>query len=113
MRAAAEAAAAAGDWTLALQERFRAVVRGLEERTVIEPRPGWTAAEAAAGAGRALPDLAEQLRAGASRFDGVTYGGRRADAAAYQQIAALDAAVVESRPRRDKPASTPTMAAPR
>lgn len=74
MRAAADAAAERGDWGLAVAERYRAVVRGLEERVVIDPRPGRTAQEAASAAAARLPDLAAPLRHGASLFDDVVYG---------------------------------------
>jgi Domain of unknown function (DUF4129) len=51
-RAAAERHACLGEWAEAVQERMRALVRDLEERTVLDPRPGRTADEAAAEAGR-------------------------------------------------------------
>ena len=57
-RAAADAHAAAGAWAEAVRERLRAVVRSLEERAVLDERPGRTADEAAAEAGRALPSCA-------------------------------------------------------
>lgn len=59
-RTAAEAHAAAGRWTEAVQERMRAVVRSLEERTLLDPRPGRTADEAAAEASVSLPDHADE-----------------------------------------------------
>ena len=57
---------------------MRAIVRSLEERALLDPRPGRTADEAAAEAGRALPAHADRLRAAARDFDDVTYGGRTA-----------------------------------
>ena len=42
-RVAADEAAKQGDWARAVVERYRAVVRGLEERAVLDPRPGRTA----------------------------------------------------------------------
>ncbi|MBW5426189.1 DUF4129 domain-containing protein, partial [Streptomyces sp. BG9H] len=51
-RAAAEAHAAQGHWNQAVQERMRGLVRALEERALLDPRPGRTADEAAAEAGR-------------------------------------------------------------
>ncbi|MCQ0022955.1 DUF4129 domain-containing protein [Streptomyces somaliensis DSM 40738] len=103
-RAAAERYAAAGRWNQAVQERMRAVVRSLEERTVLDPRPGRTADEAAAEAGRALPAHADGLRAAAREFDDVTYGGRTADQHAYRRLKDLDAAVQRARPRwNDRP----------
>ncbi|MFE0511570.1 DUF4129 domain-containing protein [Streptomyces sp. NPDC058964] len=89
-RAAAEAHAAQGHWNQALQERMRAIVRALEERALLDVRPGRTADEAAAEAGRTLPSHADRLGAAAREFDDVTYGGRRAGERSYQRIAELD-----------------------
>lgn len=98
LRAAADAAASGGDWRTAVVERFRAVVRGLEERVVIDPRPGRTAQEAAADAGARLPAQAAALRSGADLFDGVEYGDRVAGGDDDAALRALDAAVVAARP---------------
>ncbi|MGW1125374.1 DUF4129 domain-containing protein [Streptomyces sp. NPDC002526] len=98
-RAAAEAHAAAGHWNQAVQERMRALVRSLEERALLDPRPGRTADEAAAEAGRALPTYDTRLRAAARVFDDVTYGGRSADRAAYLTLLDLDRAVETATPR--------------
>lgn len=98
LRASADAAASAGDWRTAVVERFRAVVRGLEERVVIDPRPGRTAQEAAADAGARLPAQAAALRSGADLFDGVEYGDRVAGGDDDAALRALDAAVVAARP---------------
>ena len=97
-RRAADTHAAAGEWDLAVRERFRAVVRSLEERTVLDARPGRTADEAAADAAGALPALAGELTRGARLFDEVWYGGRAATAAHDEQLRALDAAVAGARP---------------
>ncbi|MDG9704637.1 DUF4129 domain-containing protein [Streptomyces sp. DH37] len=98
-RAAAERHADAGRWSEALQERMRALVRSLEERALLDPRPGRTADEAAAEAARALPGHAEALYAAALAFDEVTYAERPADRAAYIRLRDLDHAVRRSRPR--------------
>jgi len=98
MRTAADRAAASGDWRTAAVERFRAVVRSLEERVVIEPRPGRTAQEAAADAGARLGGQAQALRAGADLFDGVEYGDRVATQDDDAALRALDAAVTAARP---------------
>ncbi|MFJ5549665.1 DUF4129 domain-containing protein [Streptomyces sp. NPDC093225] len=97
-RTAAEAHAAAGRWTEAVQERMRALVRSLEERTLLDPRPGRTADEAAAEAARALPDHAPRLHAAARAFDDVTYGGRTADAQGYADLRDLDLVLERTRP---------------
>lgn len=97
-RAAAERYAADQRWTEALQERMRGIVRALEERALLTPRPGRTADEAAEEAGRALPEQATALRAAARAFDEVTYADRQADESGYTRIRDLDLALRESRP---------------
>ncbi|GAA2235169.1 DUF4129 domain-containing protein [Streptomyces nogalater] len=97
-RAAGEAHAAQGHWNQAVQERMRAVVRSLEERALLDVRPGRTADEAAAEAGRALPAHADRLRAAARAFDDVTYGGRSADEQSYRRLAELDHDLEITRP---------------
>ncbi|MGW4689574.1 DUF4129 domain-containing protein [Streptomyces sp. NPDC004244] len=97
-RTAADAHAAAGRWNDAVRERMRAVVRSLEERTLLDPRPGRTADEAAAEAARPLPGHAADLRAAARTFDDVTYGGRTADADTYARLRALDLTLARTKP---------------
>ncbi|MEV0226674.1 DUF4129 domain-containing protein [Streptomyces sp. NPDC050704] len=97
-RAAAEAHAAQGHWNQAVQERMRAVVRSLEERALLDPRPGRTADEAAAEAGRSLPAHTDRLRAAARDFDDVTYGGRTATSDTYHRLADLDRDVERTKP---------------
>ncbi|MGW7361087.1 DUF4129 domain-containing protein [Streptomyces sp. NPDC054802] len=97
-RAAADKHAAADRWNQAVQERMRAIVRSLEERTLLDPRPGRTADEAAAEAGRPLPAHADELRAAARTFDDVTYGGRTADRRAYERLRELDLALERAKP---------------
>jgi hypothetical protein len=89
-RAAAERAAAAGDLAEAVRERFRAVVRELEQRGVLDPRAGRTVDEVALEAGTALPVLADDLRGAAVQFDDVWYGGRPATADGYRQLVSVD-----------------------
>ena len=97
-RLLAERAAAAQRWADAVQERFRAVVRSLDERALLDDRPGRTADEAAREAGRLLPALADQLSGAATVFDDVSYGEHRASAQDYARVRALDEAVTASRP---------------
>ncbi|MGW1598212.1 DUF4129 domain-containing protein [Streptomyces sp. NPDC002343] len=97
-RAAAEAHAAQGHWNQAVQERMRAVVRSLEERALLDVRPGRTADEAAAEAGRALPAHTDRLSAAAREFDDVTYGGRNADEQSHHRLAVLDRDLENTRP---------------
>ncbi|MGK5628588.1 DUF4129 domain-containing protein [Streptomyces sp. URMC 123] len=97
-RATAERHAANHEWTHAVQERMRAIVRSLEERALLDPRPGRTADEAAAEAARTLPHHADRLTAAARTFDDVTYGGRPATEAAYLRLRDLDLALQDAKP---------------
>ncbi|MER8220218.1 DUF4129 domain-containing protein [Streptomyces sp. NPDC094143] len=98
-RTAAEAHAAQGHWNQAVQERMRALVRALEELALLDVRPGRTADEAAAEAGRALPAHTDRLRAAARDFDDVTYGGRSATEQAYHRMAELDRDLERTKPQ--------------
>ncbi|GHC64596.1 DUF4129 domain-containing protein [Streptomyces violaceochromogenes] len=98
-RATAEAHAAQGHWNQAVQERMRALVRALEERALLDVRPGRTADEAAAEAGRALPAHTDRLRTAARDFDDVTYGGRSATEQSYHRIAELDRDLERTKPQ--------------
>lgn len=97
-RAAAESHADARRWNEAVQERMRAIVRSLEERALLDPRPGRTADEAAAEAARLLPSHAPRLRAAAEEFDEVTYGDRAADQQAYLSMRDLDTDIEAAKP---------------
>ncbi|MET7637604.1 DUF4129 domain-containing protein [Streptomyces sp. NPDC005438] len=95
-RALAARYAREGDWSGAVQERMRALVRSLEERAVLEPRPGRTADEAAAEAGAALPRHRDGLRQAALRFDETTYAHQPADEVTYHQLRLLDEEVART-----------------
>ncbi|MCW2944862.1 MAG: hypothetical protein JWR24_1579 [Actinoallomurus sp.] len=89
-RAGAERHAAAGEWPQAIRERLRAIARDLEERAILDPRPGRTADELAAEAGAALPGHADELTVGVRVFDDVWYGGRGGDPDGYRRLTELD-----------------------
>ncbi|NJQ07719.1 DUF4129 domain-containing protein [Streptomyces lonarensis] len=110
-RAAADAHAAAGAWREAVRDRMRALVRSLEERTLLDPRPGRTADEAATEAGAVLPELADRVRAAARLFDAVTYGDAPAAEDDHRRLLELDETVRRARPRLTAP-PTPPDAAP-
>lgn len=96
-RGLADAAAVAGDFAAAVRERLRAVVRLLEERGLLDPRPGRTAAEVTLEAGRVVPSLIEPLRRGATAFEQIWYGGQVADASAYAVLVEVDRLVQQTR----------------
>jgi hypothetical protein len=77
---------------------MRAIVRALEERALLDVRPGRTADEAASDAGRALPAHTDRLRAAARDFDDVTYGGRAGTEPSYHRIAELDRDLERTKP---------------
>lgn len=115
-RAAADDAAARGDWTTAVIERFRAVVAGLEERGVLDPRAGRTADEAAREATAVLGELprpAGGMHAGARLFDGVRYGAAAATQDDDRLLRDLEHAVAAAKPRRDPADDEPVLAVPR
>ncbi|RKN39869.1 DUF4129 domain-containing protein [Streptomyces hoynatensis] len=103
-RAAAEEHAAAARWEQAVLERMRALVRSLEERALLDPRPGRTAHEAAAEATRPLPALGPELTAAAATFDAVAYGGLPATPADYARLADLDTRLRHTTPDLTAPA---------
>jgi hypothetical protein len=103
-RAAADQHAAAGRWEEAVRERMRALVRSLEERALLDPRPGRTADEAATETGAMLPATAERMRAAARTFDEVSYGGAPADAEDHARLDALDQELRRTRPQPPTPA---------
>ena len=72
--AAARAAADSGDWNTAVVEAYRALIRSLTEREVIDGRPGMTAFEAALAASDAIPAIAREVTTDADVFDSVRYG---------------------------------------
>ncbi|HYN75603.1 MAG TPA: DUF4129 domain-containing protein [Candidatus Limnocylindria bacterium] len=99
-RREADRASAQARWEDAVLERFRAIVRALEERTILDPRPGRTADEAAREGGLALPALADDLWAASTTFDAVAYGGRPASSTDDRFLRELDRAVSSSSPRQ-------------
>lgn len=90
-RDAAENAALRRDFDTALRERFRAVLRGLEQRGMLEVRRSRTARETADDASTALPlESASELHPAAHSFDEVVYGGRRATEDEYRRLEYAD-----------------------
>ncbi|MEV4988381.1 DUF4129 domain-containing protein [Pseudarthrobacter sp. LMD1-1-1.1] len=94
----AEAAAAAAQWGDAVVDRFRAVVRSAEDRTILDPQPGRTADEAAQALSVPFAGESRRLARAAATFDGIRYGNRAAGSGDYQEMVALDAALGAKKP---------------
>lgn len=92
-RQRSEAAAATGDYATAVLERMRAITRELEERNILDARPGRTATEVATAAGPRLTGGAATLHDAARTFNDVVYGGARADADRLERLVAADSLV--------------------
>lgn len=95
---AADDAAGQGDWATAVVERFRAIIRSLDERGLIEDYPGMTAREAATLAARALRSLRQELLQAAALFDSVRYGHVQATRQQDEWIRQLAGQVASLRP---------------
>ncbi|MGW0639933.1 DUF4129 domain-containing protein [Nocardia salmonicida] len=90
-RAAAENAASRRDYDRALRERFRAVLRGLEQDGSLPVRRSRTAQETADDATTALPlEQSTELHPAARSFDEVVYGGRAATEDEYRRLEYAD-----------------------
>jgi hypothetical protein len=97
-RRAAERAAGDGRWDEAVVERMRAVARHLEERGVLDARPGRTADELSAEVIALLPAVTEPLRLATATFDEVAYGRHTADASSYRSVVVADEMLGAQRP---------------
>ncbi|MEO7720563.1 MAG: DUF4129 domain-containing protein [Pseudolysinimonas sp.] len=98
MRRDAERAAAAGDFTTAIAELFRAMARGLDERTLVSTFPGSTASDLATRAGEVFPDAASRLTQAAASFNGVRYLDATGSAAEWEQLVALERELRTAKP---------------
>lgn len=107
MRRDAERAAAAGDFTTAIAELFRALARNLAERTLVTTHPGTTASEFSRRAAAVFPDARPLLVTAAADFDGVRYLGVTGTREQWDAMVAI-----ERRLRTARPASDPAAAVP-
>ncbi len=96
MRSAAVDAAARGDWTLAVIERFRGMVRDVERSGWVAVVPGMTAYEFVTQAGSRVPALATELDWAGDLFDRIRYGHDAVNGAQYARMVALDAATASA-----------------
>lgn len=97
-RLRAEASATSGHWEEAVVDRFRALVRAAEERTVLDPQPGRTADEVARELALPFSPQAPRLQQAAAAFDAVRYGNYSADRSDYQEMVRLDEDLAAAKP---------------
>ena len=111
---AADTAAAQADFTTAVVERFRAIIRSLDERGIIDESPGMTALEAAALAHRALGThpVVTPLHEAAHLFDAVLYGHVVSTRSQDRQMRELAAQVVTITLPAGRPLAGATAAGP-
>ncbi len=89
-RAEADRLAVRGEYKEAVRARFRAIIRELEERAVLDPRPGRTAGEIAREAGDVVPAIAAEVRSAAATFDAAWYGRLPTGQPEYATASAAD-----------------------
>jgi hypothetical protein len=99
LRRAAEQAAAARDYALAIEEEFRAIARGLSQRGVVTTFPGTTAHGFAGLAAVTFPESAGSLERAATLFDGVRYLGEVGTEKDWIVLRTLESTLRETKPR--------------
>ncbi|WP_353988385.1 DUF4129 domain-containing protein [Ruicaihuangia caeni] len=104
LRRAAQLAASAERWDEAIAESFRAIARGLVERTLVQVLPGTTATEFARRASAVFVDERDELAAAASAFDRVRYLGEPGTRETYERMTALDTRLRQRRASEVLPA---------
>ena len=107
LRRAANAAAEAGDWPLAIEERYRAIVRGVVDRDLVRVHPGTTAHGVADAASVPFPAHGDALRSAAADFDAVRYLGRSGSRERYEELTRLEAELAAATPAREPAAEVP------
>ncbi|TDW30739.1 DUF4129 domain-containing protein [Cryobacterium psychrophilum] len=100
MRRAAQAAAQAGNWSLAAEEIFRALAADMFERTVVSVTPGTTAHGFAERAAAAFPAARDGLIGAADVFDRVRYLGVSGAEADFRTLEALEGELRRAAPAR-------------
>lgn len=95
--------AADGRYAEAVRERLRAIVRSLEERDLLDPRPGRTVTEIVAAVRRSLPGAVDQLTTGAQIFSDIWYGTKTATADDDKVMRQVYEAVAAAKPADTEP----------
>lgn len=99
LRSVAERAAAAGDYTTASIEVYRALARALAERGIVHTYPGTTAQDFARRAAGPFPGEQRAFAEAADVFDRLRYLGETGTEEQWAAMSALDRRVRGARPR--------------
>lgn len=116
LRASADQHAAAAEYDDAARQRFRALVRSAEERSLLHRQRGRTPSEVATSLANQFPDSRPELLAAAELFNLSRYGGRALTAEQHERIRDLDQALsgmVPHPPTEGSDIGTPRLEAPR
>lgn len=103
LRDAARVAASAGDFRLAVVEQFRALVRELEERSLLDATAGMTAWEVARLATGIFPRETDELLRAAELFNSVLYGESVAAGPDFHRLLDLDSRLGSADPAKPSP----------
>ena len=98
LRRAAEESIAAGRLDDGTVLALRALVRDLEERTLLDVAAGMTAHEAASRTSASFPELRGRLQRGADAFDTAAYSHRQASSKQADDLLRLAVYIAESSP---------------
>lgn len=96
IRVAAHEAARAADFSLAVVEAYRALVRSVEERDIAATGAGMTALEAAGVVARPFPTHRDQLFSAAQLFNAGLYGTERLSRSDFESVVALDQSLLST-----------------
>lgn len=113
LRDRADRSAEAGNYDDAARDRFRALVRGAEERALLPRSTGRTATEIAEHLAGHFNEHGHQLRTAAELFNLSRYGRQRLSAQQYGQLRTLDATLQEAQPTASHDVQGPRLVAPR
>jgi hypothetical protein len=112
-RTLADRFAAEGRYAESVRERLRAVVRDLERRELVHPRPGRTVTEIIADVAGALPSAVVPMTNGARIFSDIWYGGEPASLDDDERLREIERQVLDARAgENDGSAAKPSWALP-
>lgn len=112
LRARADRSAQAGHYDEAARDRFRALVRGADERALLPSSTGRTATEIAEQLTAHFGEYGHRLRVAAGLFNLSRYGNQRLSAQEYEQLRTLDANLSEAEPTGGLNAVGPRLVVP-